>query len=198
VGNPELPVGSGWIAPCWHHSDRCLESLQDWRSSSNQDGKGDSHQQFHGTNCLDCLNNKFDDCEEDNQQGHLFNDLSPMTDLKQAPHQEKDESSRNKRPRAVDVNKDSNSGVGEIDLASGGSVKTSFSPLTAESATHSKWKTPVLPGKDRAARLACHMCKKLTALKCIQCNHSHCDDGSGTGGNLCFCWTKHQDCHHAL
>jgi hypothetical protein len=147
----------------------------------------------------DCLNNKFDDDEEDNQQGHLFNNLSPMTDPKQAPHQEEDESSRNKTPRAVDMNdKDANSGTREIDLASGGSVKTSFSPLTVESATHSKWKTPVLPGKDRAARLACDTCKKLTALKRVQCNHSFCDDGSGTGGNLCFCWTKHQNLHLTL
>jgi hypothetical protein len=90
-----------------------------------------------------------------------------MTDLKRAPNQEEDKSSRNKRPRAVDMNKDSNAGIGEIDLASGGSVKTSFSPSTAESKTHLKWKTPVLPGKDRAVRLACDMCKKLTALKCI-------------------------------
>jgi hypothetical protein len=147
----------------------------------------------------DCLHNKFDDNEEDNQQGHLFNDLSPMTDLKRAPHQEEDESSRNKRPRAVDVNdKDTNSGICEIDLASRGSVKTSFSPLTVESATHSKWKTPVLPGKDRAARLACDMCKKLTTLKCVQCNHSFCEDGSGTVGNLRFCWTKHQNRHLTL
>ena len=44
----------------------------------------------------DCLHNKFDDSnqgdDEDNQQGPLFNDLSPMTDLKCGPHQE-DESS---------------------------------------------------------------------------------------------------------
>jgi hypothetical protein len=48
------------------------------------------------------------------------------------------------------------------------------------------------------ARLACHMCKKLTALKPAQCNHSCCDNGSGTDGNLCFCWTKHQNCRQTL
>jgi hypothetical protein len=74
-----------------------------------------------------------------------------------------------------------------------GSVKTSFSPLTVDSATHSKWKSPVLPGTTRAKRLACRVCKRLTTLKCIQCDHSFCDDGSGAGSNLRFCWTKHKE-----
>jgi hypothetical protein len=50
----------------------------------------------------DCLNNTFDDSnegdgEEGNQQGPVFNDLSPMTDLKRPPHQEGNESSTTKR-----------------------------------------------------------------------------------------------------
>jgi hypothetical protein len=52
----------------------------------------------------DCLNNTFDDSnegdgEEGNQQGPVFNDLSPMTDLKCPPHQEDNESSTTKRRR---------------------------------------------------------------------------------------------------
>jgi hypothetical protein len=153
----------------------------------------------------DCLNNKFDDSNQ--SDGRVYNDLSPMTgsDLKRAPHQEDNESSTNKKPRAIDMDEDPHAesshgpggGLCEISLAAG-SVKTSFSPLTVESVGHSKWKTPVLPGNTRAKRLACRICKKLTSLKCIQCDHSFCDDGSGTGGKLRFCWSNHQDRRHTL
>jgi hypothetical protein len=148
----------------------------------------------------DCLNNKFDDShqgadgEDDNEQGPIFNDLSPMTDPKRGrPNQEDDESSRpsTKKPRAIDMNEQ---GEGEASNdGEPGSVKTSFSPLTVDSVGHSKWKSPVLPGTTRAKRLACRVCKRLTTMKCIQCDHSFCDDGSGSGGTLRFCWTKHKD-----
>ena len=156
----------------------------------------------------DCLNNKFDDSnqgdDDDNQP--LFNDLSPMTDnLKRAPHQEEDESSaapaKKKKPRAINMDEDPHAaGLGDMDQApAAGSVKTSFSPLTVDSAGHSKWKSPVLPGTTRAKRLACRLCKRLTTMKCIQCDHSYCDDGAGSGSNLRFCWTIHKDhAHHAI
>ena len=91
----------------------------------------------------------------------------------------------NEDPHAAES---SNAGLGEVDLANG-SVN---SPLTLDSATHSKWKTVVLPGKTRAKRLACRLCKRLTTMKCIQCDHSLCDDASGAGTTLRFCWTKHK------
>jgi hypothetical protein len=90
----------------------------------------------------DCLNNKFDDSqqgadgEDDNEQGPIFNDLSPMTDPKRGtPNQEDDESSRpTKKPRAIDMNEQ---GEGEASNdAEPGSVKTSFSPLTVDSVCH--------------------------------------------------------------
>jgi hypothetical protein len=154
----------------------------------------------------DCLNNTFDDSnegdgEEGNQQGPVFNDLSPMTDLKCPPHQEGNESSTNKRRRrAIDMNQDhaapesSNAGPHEILNVCNGSGGSVYSPLTVDSsAAHSKWKSPVLPGKSRANRLACRLCKRLTTVRCIQCDHSFCDDGSGAGDALRFCWTKHKD-----
>ena len=112
------------------------------------------------------MHNKFDDSnqggDDDNQQGPLFNDLSPMTDLKCGPHQE-DESSTaaNKKPRAINMDEDPHAaGLGDIGHAPAGSVKTSFSPLTIDSASHTKWKSPVLPGTTQAKRLACRLCQR--------------------------------------
>jgi hypothetical protein len=111
------------------------------------------------------------------------------------PHQEDNESSTNeKRRRAIDMNEDhvpesSNAGPDEINFCPG-SVN---SPFTVDSTAHSKWKSPLLPEKTRAKRLACPPCMRLTTVKYIQCDHSFCDDGSGAGSALCFCWTKHKD-----
>ncbi len=146
------------------------------------------------------MNNAFDskqgDGEEggDQQQDPVLNNLSPMTNLKSPPHQEEDNESNKKQRRAIDMNEDNateSSNAGPVEICFGpGSVN---SPLTADSTAHSKWKRPVLPGKDRAKRLTCRLCKRLTSLKCIQCDHSFCDDGSGAGSTLRFCWTKHKD-----
>jgi hypothetical protein len=67
------------------------------------------------------------------------------------------------------------------------------SPLTVDGTAHSKWNRPVHPGKTRANGLACRLCKRLTTVKCIQCDHSFCDDGSGAGSALRFCWTENED-----
>ena len=76
------------------------------------------------------MNNEFDnsnqDDDKDNQQGHLFNDLLPMTlddDLKSAPHQEDNkQSAANKKPRAINIDEDppaesSNVGFDDMDHA---------------------------------------------------------------------------------
>jgi hypothetical protein len=127
--------------------------------------------------------------------------LDPVlqTDLKSPPHQEGNESSTTKRRRrAIDMNQDhaapesSNAGPHEINVCNGGG-SVMHSPLTVDSTAHSKWKRPVLPEKKRANRLACRLCKRLTTVRCIQCDHSFCDDGSGAGDALRFCWTNHKD-----
>jgi hypothetical protein len=85
----------------------------------------------------------------------------------------------------------SSAGPHEINVRNGGGPV--HSPLTVDSTAHSKWKSPVLPEKTRANRLACRLCKSLTTVRCIQCDHSFSEDGSGAGDALRFCWTKHKD-----
>jgi hypothetical protein len=152
----------------------------------------------------DCLNNRFDDSnqgdggEDGHEHGTISDRLSPMVDLKRPPCE--DESTGRKKPRRIDMSDDPGSVAESLSSVVGIDIQATkagvLSPLSKDSVTHSKWKSPVLPGEDRAKRRHCRLCKRLTTMKCIQCNKSFCDDESGAGSSsLRFCWTKHTTNH---